>query len=160
MMTNTFASAVLTQPVLTENGMVAYAHSGDACVQLFYAAGAMRGRDIIPLFAAAYTENADIAIRIALWLRDVREGASERQLFKDILVWLERNAPTDHLFAVLDKIVEIGRLDDGLVLQTPKAKQYYFAKLGDFVRTGQEAKQMLKALDSLSEVKCMQLLQT
>ncbi len=108
---NTFANAVNNQLTTTTNGMVARVGTASACVDLFYKAGAMRGQDIIPPFVAAYVENKDIALRIALWLRDVRGGAGERQLFRDILKYLEKNDP-DSCLDLLIKIPELGRFDD------------------------------------------------
>jgi len=133
---NTFATAVKTQSVRTENGMKAHAGTGDACVNLFYAIGAMRGKDILPLFKAAYRENAEIAVRIAMWARDVRGGAGERQIFRDILGWLETNQQNDTTLALIGKIPEIGRADDLFVFKTKEARTHAFTVYGDQLRQG------------------------
>jgi hypothetical protein len=108
---NTFASAVVNQEARTDNGMKARKSTSNACVDFFYAVGASRGKNVIPQFVAAYVENRELALRIAQWARDVRGGAGERQIFRDILSYLER---TDYEDAVrlMKKTPEIGRWDD------------------------------------------------
>lgn len=85
-----FASAIGNQEARTQNGMKARKSTTSACVDLFFKIGASRGKDIIPSFVAAFVENEEIACRIALWARDIRGGSGERQLFKDILAYLEK----------------------------------------------------------------------
>ena len=72
-----FANAVQTQETRTENGMPARVSTANACVDLFYKIGASRGKNIIPEFVAAYVENREVALRIALWVRDIRGGAGQ-----------------------------------------------------------------------------------
>ena len=90
---NTFANAVrnVPQEARTTNGMRTLKNTTRATVDLFNKIGASRGKNIIPDFVAAYNANKDHALRIALWARDVRGGAGERQLYRDILAWLEKN---------------------------------------------------------------------
>jgi len=106
-----FKTAVDEQEARTENNMKAYGSTLNSCVDLFYKIGASRGKNITPDFTKAFVENKDLAIRIALWARDVRGGAGERQLFRDILTLL---AATDQptLKAIVPKIPELGRWDD------------------------------------------------
>lgn len=111
---STFANAVQNQEARTWNGMKARATSANACVDLFYKIGASRGKDIIPAFVAALVEQSDYALRIAQWARDIRGGAGERQLFKDILSYLEKTNPETAIKMIL-KIPEIGRWDDMLI---------------------------------------------
>src|SRR5579872_5038756 len=75
-------------PVRTTNGMKAEQSTNHKCVDLFYNIGASRGKDILPAFKLAYAENAELAVRIALWARDIRGGAGERELFRKILKFL------------------------------------------------------------------------
>src|SRR5512137_2252739 len=109
-----FAEAVKNQTTRTTNGMLARASSANACVDLFYNIGASRGKNIVPAFTAAYVENSDLALRIAQWARDARGGSGERQVFRDILVHLEKTNPEDAM-RLMAKIPEIGRYDDLLV---------------------------------------------
>lgn len=114
---NSFVNAISTQRTVTTNGMQAYQGTGNSCLDLFSSIGAMRGRDITPAFAAAFDENPEVALRIALFARDVRGGAGEREIFRSILLWLEQNKPSD-LLRLLHKVPEIGRWDDLLIFKT------------------------------------------
>lgn len=103
----------------TENGMRARATTSNANVDLFASAGGMRGKDIIPAFVAAYNENKDYALRIAQWLRDVRGGAGERQLYRNIMLWLEANDPQTLLDSrLLENVAVLGRFDDLLIFKS------------------------------------------
>jgi len=113
---STFVNAVRNQSARTTNGMKARVSTADACTDLFFKIGASRGKNIIPDFTAAYVQNKDIASRIALWARDIRGGAGERKLFRDILLDLSKNDP-DRCYAILHKVPELGRWDDLLIFE-------------------------------------------
>lgn len=102
----------------TKNGMTTNSSSLNECVNLFFSIGAMRGKNkekIISLFSKAFNENPRTAMRILFWSRDVREGAGERQIFKDIMSYLATNHP-QVVKINLDLIPEYGRWDDVHVL--------------------------------------------
>ena len=130
---NAFVNAVANQEARTKNGMKARKSTAKATVDLFYNIGASRGKNITGDFTAAYVENADVALRIAQWARDVRGGAGERQLFRDILVHLEKRDP-DAALALLKKVPEVGRWDDIFVFSTPTLKSAAYTMLGDALR--------------------------
>ena len=130
---NAFVNAVANQEARTANGMKARKSTAKATVDLFYKIGASRGKNITGDFTAAYVENADVALRIAQWARDVRGGAGERQLFRDILVHLEKRDP-DAALALLKKVPEVGRWDDIFVFQSPVLKSAAYTMLGDALR--------------------------
>ena len=115
---STFANAVSNRSARTANGMKARATSANACVDLFYNIGASRGKDIIPAFVAAYAENRDLAVRIALWARDVRGGAGERKLFRDILNYVATQ-DVDLTSRIIKKVPVVGRFDDLLAITDP-----------------------------------------
>lgn len=129
----TFVNAVVNQEARTENGMKARKSTSSAIVDLFYNAGASRGKNITPAFSAAMAENRELALRIAAWLRDARGGAGERQLFRDILVYLEKN-DTEAAKALLRKVPELGRWDDIFVFNSKELKAEAFTMLGDALR--------------------------
>jgi hypothetical protein len=85
----------------------------------------MRGKDPVPSFVAAFAEDQDIALRIMQWARDVRGGAGERELFRQVLSYLE-NVNSTLARQLMDKIPEIGRWDDLLVVKNPILKQHAF----------------------------------
>jgi hypothetical protein len=130
---NAFVEAIKNQEARTANGMKARKSTAKATVDLFYNIGASRGKNITGDFTAAYVENADVALRIAQWARDVRGGAGERQLFRDILVHLEKRDP-DAALALLKKVPEVGRWDDIFVFETPVLKSAAYTMLGDALR--------------------------
>ena len=130
---NTFVSAVQNQSARTTNGMRARKSTASACVDLFFKIGASRGKDITKDFVAAYVENKDIALRIAQWVRDARGGAGERELFRQILAYLDKHDP-DAAAKLLMKVPEIGRWDDIFVVKSDKLKYQAFSMLGDALR--------------------------
>jgi hypothetical protein len=106
--------ALQTENTTTTNGMTANSSSLNECVNLFFSIGAMRGKDtdkVITLFSKAFNENPRTAMRILFWSRDVREGAGERQIFRDVLNYLVKNYP-QAVKVNLDLIPEYGRWDD------------------------------------------------
>lgn len=112
----------------TENGAVTFTTSNDKNVDLFFKIAALRGQPesrIVTIFSEAFKENKELATRILLWARDVREGAGERQIFKTILMHLEM-VDQPFFIRVLNKIAELGRWDDMLVAQTTNGKKVAF----------------------------------
>ena len=130
---STFTEAVQNQSARTTNGMRARKSTANACVDLFFKIGASRGKDITKEFVAAYVEDKDVALRIAQWVRDVRGGSGERELYRQILKYLEKHDPVA-AEKLLRKTPEIGRWDDIFVFQDPKLKWEAFTMLGDALR--------------------------
>ena len=128
-----FAEAIGNQEARTLNGMKARKSTANACVDLFFAIGASRGKNIIPQFTAAYVENADLALRIVQWARDVRGGSGEREIFRQVLTHLENTNPADAA-RLLVKVPELGRWDDLFVFKTQPLKSQAFTMLGDALR--------------------------
>lgn len=118
---NTFVNAATNMPdSLTENGALTFSSSLDTCVDLFFRLGASRGKagEIVNLFKRAYREDPVIAVRLALWARDVRGGAGERAIFRAIL----KEMPEAVQLRLLSKIVEVGRWDDlGVLVESGTA---------------------------------------
>lgn len=115
----------------TTNGAVTNASSLNKNVDLFFLAGASRGKDITSTFAAALVEDAEVAVRVLEWARDARGGAGERELFRKLFGYLIRSEPAlaDRL---LVKVPEIGRWDDilltfGTVLERDALRMIAFA---------------------------------
>ena len=130
---STFVEAVVNQEARTTNGMKARKSTANAVVDLFYNIGASRGKNVIPAFTAAFAEDKALALRVAAWVRDVRGGAGERQLFRDILVHLEKTDP-ESAKALLAKVPELGRWDDLFVFKTNALKEVAYTMLGDALR--------------------------
>ncbi|MCI8307889.1 MAG: DUF2828 family protein [Lachnospiraceae bacterium] len=103
---------------LTENGAVSYETTGSDCLDLFASIGALRREskdEIISRFIRAYTENADIAMKLLFFARDIRGGLGERKVFRTILNWLAANEP-DSVKKNIVNVAEYGRYDDLLTL--------------------------------------------
>lgn len=130
---STFVNAVVNQDARTTNGMKARKSTANAVVDLFYNAGASRGKNIVPAFAAAMVENRELALRVAAWLRDARGGAGERESFRSILRYLEKN-DVEAAKALLTKVPELGRWDDIFVFESDVMKSAAFTMLGDALR--------------------------
>lgn len=117
-MTNTFIDALRQDDALTLNGMTTSSTSLSTTVDLFFAIGAMRGGDkdhLISLFSKAFVEDPDRAMKILFWARDIRGGAGERQIFRDVCLHLAKYHPAS-LKKNLPLIAEYGRWDDVLSL--------------------------------------------
>ena len=102
----------------TENGAVTYRSTQSACLDLFAAAGALRGagdEEITDRFLLAYAEDPDLAMKILFFARDVRGGVGERRVFRTVLKWLAENEPRS-LEKNIPYIAEYGRFDDLLTL--------------------------------------------
>ncbi|PCJ96631.1 MAG: hypothetical protein COA52_00005, partial [Hyphomicrobiales bacterium] len=138
-----------TNMAKTENGALTHATSGNACVDMFFKLGAMRGADVSRIqstFHKAFMENPELATRIALWVRDIDKGAGERKIFRDILLWLETNE-----IVLCEKVVEhviktpkLIRWDDILIFKTAFMKDIAYNAI----------EEALKAKDSLCAKWC------
>jgi len=108
---------------LTENGAVTNDSTLDANLDYFSLAGAMRDRagDTRRLFAKAYATNPLMALRTLFYLRDIRGGQGERDVFRAGLQELELVAPSmiEKILAN-DWIGEYGRYDDLLSITDKK----------------------------------------
>lgn len=124
-----------TNVTTTENGAKAFKSSLDSVLDFFYKAGASRGKDLVGSFLGAFKQDEDRAIRVALWARDVRGGAGERQIYRDILKYLGQN---DYKLAVnlIPKTVELGRWDDLLALHGTAAQNDAFNYIGKALEQG------------------------
>ena len=130
---NTFVNAVVNQEARTANGMKARKSTANAVVDLFYKIGASRGKDITKDFTAALVADEDLALRVALWARDARGGAGERELFRQVMKYLEKNRP-DLAEKLLVKVPELGRWDDLFVFESKDLKAKAYTMLGDALR--------------------------
>ena len=123
---------------LTENGMVTNPTTLNKCVDLFFSIGAMRGKSqdkVVSLFNEAYNENPLVASKLLFWSRDVRSGAGERQIFRDILTHLTTTSPQT-VRKNIGLIPEFGRWDDVLVLVGTELEGDMFILIKDSLTNG------------------------
>lgn len=113
-----------TNTAFTENGAVAHASTLDANLDFFSRAGAMRGRitEALALFERAYAEDPQLAMRNLFFMRDVRGGNGERDLFRKCIMSLSQ----EHRAKVIPMIAEYGRWDD--LLSLPMTEVYSLIK--------------------------------
>lgn len=131
----TFAQAVQNTVVQTRtvNGMAALESTTDPVVDLFYKIGASRGKQIVPDFERALQFDTTLTLRVAAWARDVRGGAGERQIFRDVLLHLENLHP-ELLDKMLPHVAEFGRWDDLLIFKSDEFKGKAFTLIGNALR--------------------------
>jgi hypothetical protein len=96
---------------VTANGAVTNASSLNKNVDLFFQAGASRGKNIVPTFAGALAEDSEVAVRVLEWVRDARGGAGERDTFRNLFAYLLKTEPA-LASRVMVNIPELGRWDD------------------------------------------------
>jgi hypothetical protein len=117
-MENSLLKALQTKNSLTENGCVTNSSSLNNCVDLFFQIGAMRGQDkqrLLNAFTKSFGEDPLTAMKLLFWARDIRGGAGERQIFRDIIEYLANNRG-EVLSKNLHLITEFGRWDDLFIL--------------------------------------------
>jgi hypothetical protein len=132
---NAFVEAVKTVPTITrtENGMKTFESSKSDLVDLFFAIGASRGKDLSTQFARALAQDETLALRMLAWARDVRGGAGEREVVRKILLNLEKTNPKA-LARILPHLAEFGRWDDLLIFTSKEVKAQAFTMIGDALR--------------------------
>lgn len=130
--------ALRTKNTTTENGMTTNSSSLNACVDLFFTIGAMRGQEkerLLRNFSLAYHEDPTRAMKILFWARDIREGAGERQIFKDVIIHLAENHDLS-LRPNLSLIPFYGRWDDILALEGTLLESEAFSLIAEALSKG------------------------
>jgi len=109
---NTFTQGI-NNTTLTENGAITFKSTGSALLDLFYHGAAKRStpNDVIPLFVKAFDEDILTALKIAFYIRDVRGGQGEREVFRKVLRYLADNK-TDVFNKIVPLVPKYGRWDD------------------------------------------------
>lgn len=117
-----------TNTTYTENGAITNRSSFDPVVDFFALAGGMRDNPAraADLFADAFAADPQTAVRTLFYLRDIRGGQGERDVFRAGLAWLRDNVPTAY-FQVVELVPEYGRWDD--VLHPGVARDGYVLEL-------------------------------
>ena len=116
----------------TENGAITHKTTKSMLLDMFAMGAAMRNRsdaDVLLMFANAYKENPEYALKCLFYIRDVRGGQGERRFFRVCMKWLAINH-TEAARRNLPHIPEYGRWDDlYLFVGTPlEADAFMFMK--------------------------------
>ena len=157
---NSLVSAMQTEDTRTENGMVTNSSSLNSCVNLFFQIGALRTQDktrVIGAFSKAFAEDNLTALRLAFWGRDIRGGAGERKVFREICDYLAKNHK-DVARTNLAQIPEYGRWDDLLVFVGTALENDALAVIAEGLKSNQKAQEILFKIDTLSEEECERLI--
>lgn len=109
-------SEQLLNKAFTEKGDVAYRSTGSYCLDYFSLVGGMRFnlKEALNLFMRSYYENPQITIKILFYVRDIRSGLGERDLFRYTFNALANMYP-DVAKQLIKFIPEYGRYDDLLI---------------------------------------------
>lgn len=110
----------------TENGDISYSSTMNMNLDFFGKSGSLRNDpdEAIKLFFKAYEEENLLALKNLLYLRDIRDGYGERDLFREILLNLTNTFDDNvNIYRVIDAIPELGRYDDMIYLLNSKNKK-------------------------------------
>lgn len=112
---NSFINAI--NMTTTANGALAHSSTGSHILDFFYHGATLR-KDVtkaLKLFKEAFYEDPTTALRILFYIRDVRGGQGEREVFRKCLFWLAKEHPA-WIVNNWKLIPEYGRWDDLVVL--------------------------------------------
>ena len=116
---------------LTENGGITHKTTNSDLLDMFAMGAAMRNRsdeDVILMFKKAFAENAELAMKMLFYIRDVRGGQGERRFFRVVLKWAAGNKETrESVRKNIEYIPEFGRWDDLYCLCDTVLEQDMFA---------------------------------
>lgn len=105
----------MTDVKMTENGGFSYKSTGGAVLDFFAVVGGMRKReeqDIVNMYLAARVEDKELADKIVLYSRDIRNGGlGERRVGRILMRELAKIDPTK-VERNLQTFVDNGRFDD------------------------------------------------
>lgn len=143
----------MTNTSFTQNGAATNASSCSACLDLFAAAGSARNMsqdDLCHLFEGAFREDAELASRTLLWLRDIRGGAGERKAFGILLRYLAFKQQLSESF--VKAVPRFGTWKDLLVLFDTPAEETALKVIAEALRHGDAlcAKWMPRTESSMS----------
>ena len=98
----------------TENGALALKTSGSALLDLFASIGVMRESSderLFKMYEEALYEDELLALRLAFYTRDIKEGLGERDLGRKMFLMAAKNNPASFK-KNLELVSEYGRYDD------------------------------------------------
>lgn len=120
---------------ITNEGAIQYDHSYDHGVEFFSKSGSIystkKGKKAfygnettaLELYKQVwFSGNHELAMKLVMWLRDVRGGAGNRSAFRECIKWLAETDPK-WVIANIEQIPELGRWDDLRALNGTDAEQ-------------------------------------
>jgi len=101
---------------MTENGGITHKTTNSDLLDMFAMGAAMRNRsdeDVILMFQKAFAENAELAMKMLFYIRDVRGGQGERRFFRTVMRWAASGKDTrESVRKNIQYFPEFGRWDD------------------------------------------------
>lgn len=163
---------------LTENGDVAFSTTGDCNLDFF--TRIVRGattEDVVSAFVSAWEEDAVLAMRVLMNLRDARNGKQEKLIPVIVMVYLKHSLPARTYEVILREMLKYGYWKDllkiheistKLAAQTPqpdikmsKSQKALMSKLTTYAVAPIEivmfAEQLTKDYNDYKEGKCISL---
>ncbi len=125
----------------TTNGAMAFSSTGDKCLDLFFIAGAMRYHDMNRInmkFVEAYRENPELAMKLLFYIRDIRGGIGERDIFRSLIRTVAKKWP-ESVVKNVRWIAEYGRWDDLICLLGTRAEKEVVRTIQAQLAADQEA---------------------
>jgi hypothetical protein len=129
---NSLAQAIKNLPdALTDNGALTYSSSSNPIVDLFFLIGGASLNtvpitSIIRMFEDAYLYDTERAVRVLCYTRDARGGAGRREIFRQVMQYLEVARPSV-VMQLLPFVATYGRFDDLFIFQTKAIKAAAYA---------------------------------
>lgn len=108
----------------TANGAITHSTSLNACLDLFFIAGAsrrMQESDIIMMFERARAEDKNLAYKILFWARDARGGAGEKRFFQIVMEHISKQYAYDYDQLAI-YIPEFGYWKDVFKIEEPNSE--------------------------------------
>lgn len=102
----------LNSTATTNNGCETNHSSLDANLDLFFLAGASRGKSLLDIASKAWVEDPELLIRNILHTRDIRGGLGERNTAIELAKYVIPLMDTPNTVALLKAFVEVGRWKD------------------------------------------------
>ena len=138
---------------LTENGADALKSTGSAMLDFYGEAGAMRYASperLSLLFQKAFIEDPLRALKCLFYLRDIREGQGERDVFRFLLRGLAFSRP-EAVIANMRLIPFYGRYDDYYCLIGTPAEEAMWAEVAGQLTRDREALEKGESLSLLAK---------
>ncbi len=125
----------------TMNGAMTHGATGSACLDLFAVAGGSRHKEageLIRLFDKAYIEDPELAMKLLFYIRDVRGGLGERDMFRTLIRHVAKTWPASAQKNVA-LISEYGRFDDLMCLMGTSSQKEVLAVIRSQLAADEEA---------------------
>lgn len=116
-MTSKLVQASKLRTARTENGAVAHKSTLSNIVDLYQVVGSSRNhvQNVTDVFLRALSEDRDMAVRILLHARDIRQGMGERAVGRSLIQTAMTHLTQEENLRIMRKVPEMGRWDDMLV---------------------------------------------